>query len=178
MREIHKFKKIKYSAVEEKVESRKLLHLPPGNTLEARLPMVKIQTANYCDRGHITRLQKSIRKLKCFVTGCESVTSRLVTVQVIGKKIYLLDAADNPTPINTTMLTNLPMLALTEINQVGGESRETRSANPVDRIFRSVEDVFNPTEWTDDVFQVNLKNSLIIAYDFPTVELQTDNNRA
>ena len=166
MRSIHRFKNVKYSIVEEKVQSRKLLNLPPGDTLQTRLPMVKVKTANYCDQGHLSRLKKSIQQRKCYFVGCESVTSRLITVQAVGRKIYLLNTAENPAaiirPINRTILS---ALALTEINQDGGEPRETRSANPVDRIFQSFDDVFRPEEWNDDVIQVNFIYFSIIAYN-------------
>jgi hypothetical protein len=54
MRNKHRIKKVKYSVVREKVENSGQLNLPPGDTLRAPLPMIKLELAVKCDRGHLT----------------------------------------------------------------------------------------------------------------------------
>jgi hypothetical protein len=158
MRAAHQLQKIKYALVEQIVGARKLLILPQGDTLHDRLPLVKIEQANRCDKGHISKLKRSVRRIKCFVPGCESQRSQIVSVQTIGRKNYFLRAAVNLAATNPRIdRAALSALSRSELNQNAVGERETRSANPVDRIFSSFDDVFPPALWTEDVIKVNYR---------------------
>ena len=75
--------------------------------------------------------------------------------------MYTLNSDQNTSGKNHMIdRTALSAFALSELNQViGNKQRETRSGNPVDRIFHSFDEVFPPAVWTDNIIQVYLKLS-------------------
>lgn len=137
------------------VGKRTELEVPPEGTLLTPLPLLRVKSATLCGRGHLSTANKSINNHKCMQQGCDSGASELVSVQVIGRKMYRLTSGVAAIPRHTVDRQLLASLALTDLHQNSESQRESRSSNPIHKIIMPENVIFPPDIWTEEVFQVH-----------------------